>query len=1023
MLKTYSRITALLLFIILFIAVIVYLSTVNTTNKNAPSPQQGRLNLETWNFVDDGLVALNGEWEYYDKQLLNPEDFKQQALINDRGFLHVPGTWGGIDFYNDIDKKGYGTYRLLIDISKYDNVLALKVNSIRFAHHLYVNGVLLGQSGVPSKFDKDFSPGNTPYLAFFTPSSKQIEIIIQVSNFHFPTGGIINPIILGSAEQLSEYDTLRSGIDMSLILILIFIGLYCFILYFIGKKNTSYLFIGLYMITIGINNSLNNGKLMQRVLDDAPFELLYELQDIVQFVGGIAIFYFISSFEVKLLSKKWMHILFIPIYIYLITVILFSYEVHVQYKYYIVSYLVFIPVFILFRLVAHYRNVRHNEETNKVELIIVIMACIALVGYVASFFMYPENMIQSDLYIKIFIICFTLLMLLVMTLRYGRIQKQTEMLTEQLMLSNEQKDEFLLNTSHELKTPLHGVQNMVSYLLSSDEKSEEEVKHQLWLIRDTTVKLSLLVNDLIDASLLKHGEIQLNIKVVDLKVAVDIVLDLLTFEISGKKISMVNNVPHYTFVEADEMRLRQILYNLVHNAIKFTHQGVIVIHAKSNDMSVSIWVKDTGIGMASDRFNSIFKKFEQLHKDSNKQNDGGIGVGLYLSRKLALLMHGDLSIEWSEVGKGTHVHLKLPKSLNYEGAFPIKANTEVLMEKNIQIDSLDYINGHQFTILVIDDEVSNILSIVPLLKQISCNVLTAFSAKEGLQKMENFGQVDLVILDMMMPEMSGIELCKILREKYSILDLPIIFTTVKDAPSDITQAFRAGANDFVTKPFAGEILITRIQTLLAMKTAIQDAINNELAFNHAQIKPHFLYNAISSVIAFCYEDGEKAAHLLTLLSKYLRYILEVDRKDLAVPLTQELELIDAYIQIEKARFGEQLTFNYSVDDSLKGISIPFLSLQPFVENAIRHGIFNDIENGYVLLEITKAADMICIKIKDNGKGIEPSKLAKLQQGKTEGDSIAIANIYRRISLIPKASIIIESKLGVGTTVKILIPDE
>ena len=1024
MIKTYSRIISLVIFLLIFIFLVFFLVNVNSIKKEAPKVADGYIDLSKWSLASDGIVSLNGNWEFYENELFQ----QSNDQLTPSHYLHVPGTWGGLDGLNSINKKGYGTYRATLKLNDTENILAINIKNIRSAHAVYIDGEYVGGSGTPSTSKSTFVPGNTPYHIFFTPINEEVELVIQVSNYVFPTGGIINSVILGDAKSMVELSNIRSGVEMALILLLLFIGLYCFILFFVGKQNSSYVYIGLYMITLGLNSALTNGKIMQRLLEDMPFQHLYELQEIVQFIGCIAICFFITTFDIKLLNKRWTHIILLPIYIYLALIIIFPYDVHIIFKYFVSGYFLLIPMLIFVRLCLYYFHINKIgclEKVSKIELMIIIGATLALLGYVLTSFMYTENLIATDMLNKIFTFSFALLMLLVMTFRFARIQEQTEKLTEQLMHANDLKDEFLLTTSHELKTPLHGIQNMVGYLLSDESKNEETVKQQLWFIRDTTMKLSLLVNDLIDVSLLKHGKIELNKSVVDLKVAVDVVLDLLAFETTGKQITMVNNVPHHTYVEVDEIRIRQVLYNLVHNAIKYTKEGVIVIHAKVNDGSVSVWVKDTGIGIAPEHFEKVFEKFEQVHRKSDITTDGGMGVGLYLSRKLVHLMRGKLRVEWSEVGKGTHIHMVLPKAINYEGFLPIHTSiiTRPEQEQDINSTTLDYINGHMHTILVVDDEVTNIYSILPLLKQLSCNVLIAFSAKEALEKMENYGQVDLIILDMMMPEMSGIALCKLLREKYSILDLPIVVTTVKDSPSDITQAFRAGANDYVSKPFAGETLIARIQTLLAMKTSIHDAISNEIAFYHAQIKPHFLYNALSSVIAFCYEDGEKAAHLLTMLSKYLRHILDVDRTDLMVPLMNELELINAYIEIERARFGEQLTFKCEVSKELYGVNIPFLSIQPFIENAIRHGIFNNIDDGFIHLKIYKIADMISITIQDNGKGIEPTKLLKLQQGQKVGDSIAVSNIYKRISLMPKASIIIESKLNVGTTVTLLIPEQ
>lgn len=334
---------------------------------------------------------------------------------------------------------------------------------------------------------------------------------------------------------------------------------------------------------------------------------------------------------------------------------------------------------------------------------------------------------------------------------------------------------------------------------------------------------------------------------------------------------------------------------------------------------------------------------------------------------------------------------------------------------------LDVLDREGQTILIVDDEASNIHTLLNILRRHDYNVLVAFSAKEALTKLQEYQQVDLVILDIMMPGTSGIELCQSLRSRHSILDLPILFATVKDAPSDIALGFRAGANDFVTKPFESETLMARIHNLLAMKLSIQEAIRHEHAFHQAQIKPHFLYNAMSSIISFCYTDGVKAAYLLTMLSQYMRFILDMDRSTLVIPLYRELELIQAYVEIEQARFGERFDYSSQVDDSLKAVNIPSLCIQPFIENAIRHGLFEKEGQGKVALRIQAGDGYMKILVEDDGVGIPADLLYTLNsQGELQG-SIGIQNIRKRLDMIPGASLSIHSEADSGTKVTIYLP--
>ncbi|MNI37006.1 Sensor histidine kinase YpdA [compost metagenome] len=226
----------------------------------------------------------------------------------------------------------------------------------------------------------------------------------------------------------------------------------------------------------------------------------------------------------------------------------------------------------------------------------------------------------------------------------------------------------------------------------------------------------------------------------------------------------------------------------------------------------------------------------------------------------------------------------------------------------------------------------------------------------------------------------------------------------------------------MTKPFEGETLIARIQTLIAMKTSIQEAIRNEHAFHQAQIKPHFLYNALSSVISFCYTDGEKAAYLLTMLSQYLRYILDMDRSTLFVPLYREIELIRAYVEIEKARFGERFEFECHVDPSLQYENIPSLCIQPFVENAIRHGLFEKEGSGKVTLSIYHKEDSYMqVLIQDDGVGMPDELIHQMLKADLPVGGIGIANIRKRLGMIPEAELTINSELRHGTKVSMCLP--
>ncbi|MEK8130517.1 ATP-binding protein [Paenibacillus filicis] len=1000
----------------LFIAV----QTLTAPNRDAPSTSRGVLDLTGWDFERQGLVRLDGEWEFYAGELLTPADFREGER-HERAYAAVPGTWRGKTFEGGIDRRGFGTYRLKVKLGQTDEVLGLKVRSIRMSHRLFINGKLMGESGIPAADLEHHQPGNTPYTTFFHTDASELEIVIQASNYVFVTGGIVNSLQFGLHQDLAVQDGIQIGSDIALVLILGIFGAYHLSFYFMGRREKTYVLSGLYLFIILLGSLLYGEKLLQRIFPALPFDVAYKLLDLSQFGSAFVIILFFNSINARLLPQRAVAWLTAPLVLYIASVIALPYRIHTEMKYFFFLYAGILFFYILSRLLYLYGQER-KHTSDRYELLLFIGGLVSLMLYLVDGTLYTENAVPTDLAGKLGLICFIICMNILLAVRFSNAYEKTELLTHKLMVSNQRKDEFLMNTSHELKTPLHGILNMASHLLEDEEKSlTAQQKQHLWLIKDTSMKLSMLIHDLIDVSSLKHGELRLYPTVVHLRMVVKIVIEILQFELAGKAVRLSNEVDPAIWVLADENRLRQVLYNLVHNAIKYTQQGTITVRSSLDQEAAVISVEDTGRGIAPDKHAAVFEYFERLEESLPQDGYPGMGVGLYISRQLVERMDGAIRIDWSEPGRGTRVVFSLP-AREPAGAYLETASAEEEPQRVEGPDGpLEILDQHEHTILLVDDEPSNIRMLLNILKRQPYNVKTAFSAQEALVKMKEQPPVDLVLLDVMMPEISGVELCRMLREEHSILDLPILFATVKDAPSDIALGFRAGANDYVTKPFEGETLIARIQTLLAMKTSIQEAIRNEHAFHQAQIKPHFLYNALSSVISFCYTDGEKAAYLLTMLSHYLRYILDMDRSSLFVPLYRELELIQVYVEIEKARFGERFDFVCEVDPALSGLMIPSLSIQPFVENAIRHGLFEKEGTGTVSLSIEAGDGFITVSIEDDGVGMPEEVLRRILHESGQGGGIGIHNIRRRLATIPQAALTMHTQLEIGTSVRIDLP--
>ncbi|MBD1829757.1 ATP-binding protein [Microcoleus vaginatus GB1-A2] len=400
------------------------------------------------------------------------------------------------------------------------------------------------------------------------------------------------------------------------------------------------------------------------------------------------------------------------------------------------------------------------------------------------------------------------------------------------------KDEFLANTSHELRTPLNGIIGIAESLIDgATGQLPEPTNFNLALISSSGKRLSSLINDLLDFSQLKHKTIELQIKSVGIREIVSVILTLSQPLVGKKNLQLINSAaPELPPIAADENRLQQILYNLIGNAIKFTESGRVEISAElvtgnvqsPPNSQLAITVSDTGIGIPEDKLEQIFESFEQAD-GSTAREYGGTGLGLTVAKQLVELHGGKIWVS-STIGVGSQFTFTLPVSESQPEFSSRKPRlTEVsrilitpeLTPESSLINSQVFANSEsleseKLKILVVDDEPINIHVIINSLSLANYDITEASNGLEALNLIQSGFKPDLILLDVMMPQMTGYEVCRELRKKYSPLEMPILMLTAKNQTTDLVEAFNLEANDYVTKPFIKKELLARINTQIRL---------------------------------------------------------------------------------------------------------------------------------------------------------------------------------------------------------------
>ncbi|MBF0238646.1 MAG: response regulator [SAR324 cluster bacterium] len=415
-------------------------------------------------------------------------------------------------------------------------------------------------------------------------------------------------------------------------------------------------------------------------------------------------------------------------------------------------------------------------------------------------------------------------------------RKRLNALYEKQLQLDRLKDEFLANTSHELRTPINGIIGIADSLLdgAAGDVSSTQAEN-LGMIVQSGRRLSNLVNDILDFSRLKNHELILQLRPLDIHSTTEVVLAFCKPMIGSKDLELINEIPaQLPLVLADENRFQQIMYNLLGNAIKFTEKGSVRISAVREEQFLRISITDTGIGIPEDKQKTIFEAFEQ-GDGSTARLYGGTGLGLTISKQLVELHEGVLSMQ-STPGKGSvfSFTLRVADEVNpvnnqeksgfnrYQQNSPTVSTMSAPFLETGKTESSPASDGANKimindlkgkVVLVVDDEPVNIQVLKNQLRLHNYEVLTAQDGIQGLAILET-QPVDLLILDLMMPRMSGYEVCQKIRQRYAPSILPIILLTAKNQVDDLVQGLNSGANDYLVKPFNKEELMVRVKAHL-----------------------------------------------------------------------------------------------------------------------------------------------------------------------------------------------------------------
>ncbi|HWR22497.1 MAG TPA: sensor histidine kinase, partial [Feifaniaceae bacterium] len=581
--------------------------------------------LDMRGYEADGVLALNGEWEFYYGQLLSDQDFINGQPPG-RTLKQVPGNW---IYYKDLpidgDAFGCATYRLRILLPEENGGYGIKLPYSGMNARVLANGSQVLEIGYPSDSPETsvyaFEHGGA-YIAAINGANGELELIIQVSSRIHVGAGITKPVYFGSEQAIRAMH--QSGVifDAALIFSLVFMALY-----FGGMSlqrrelRRAMLLFSLYCFVLAAYSSVQSEHLLLFFFPEIPpWTVLIKLKYLLvvaQFYLLIELTWNIFDLASPPGGKAWARVVAL---LFALLVIFTKFYVAKNIELLYIGCTAFVLMYLLHII---YRQARRDVEGKYYLYTAILCGGMFSVSHMLIL-IYQKNVFQL-----VFQTAFVLAIALYMSEKYNRMYQTITDLSERLLAADRLKDEFLASTSHELKTPLNGIINIAQSLMDGAGGALNAAQTEnMRIITATGRRLSSLVYDLLDYARLRNQDIVIRPAVLDVHAVAAYITDIHTCFAEGKGLRILNLIPPHThYVLADEQRFGQVLSNLLDNAVKFTPEGgEITLRCREEEGFAAVSVSDTGPGIPPGQLENIFLPYRQA-ADAAQPVGRGVGLG------------------------------------------------------------------------------------------------------------------------------------------------------------------------------------------------------------------------------------------------------------------------------------------------------------------------------------------------------------------------------------------------------------